>query len=123
MQFKRKPDAFNLHSFITRMMGDEDLAHEVATQFYDDLFWMLTDLELHVGTDDYESIRKQAHRIKGSAANVGGDALADAASKLELATRSGDSSIVASLAADTVTQAALLRTELRLWLASSRRLY
>ena len=47
-------------------------------------------LKQHVAQSDLESIWKQAHKIKGSAANVGGEALRDVASKMEQAGKAGD---------------------------------
>ena len=51
---------------------------------------LLADLAEGFERKDLQSIGKQAHKLKGSAANVGGDALRDVALRVETAGKAGD---------------------------------
>jgi CheY-like chemotaxis protein/HPt (histidine-containing phosphotransfer) domain-containing protein len=105
--------AFNRESFLTRMMSDEGFAREVATQFLAELPTLLSELKETVGQGDLESVWKQAHKMKGSAANVGGDALRDVASQLERASKAGDRSTIHDSVSDIERQAARLSAALK----------
>ena len=76
------------------MMGDEEFAHEVAAEFVKELPTLIGALEDWVREASLESIWKEAHKIKGSAANVGGEALRDIALKVEQAGKAGNSAEV-----------------------------
>jgi HPt (histidine-containing phosphotransfer) domain-containing protein len=97
------------------MMGDEELAREVITQFLTDLPTVIRDLQQQIAESDLISIGKSAHRIKGSAANVGGEALADAASRLEQAAKSGDWAEAALSAKNVAWEATRLQEILNGW--------
>jgi len=91
---REKPESgrlvFNSAVFLERMMGDEGFAREVAAQFLQELPTMLSTLKEQVAREDIGAIWKQAHKIKGAAANVGGDALRDAAWEVEQAGKAAD---------------------------------
>ena len=106
---------FNREVFLERMMGDEEFAHEVAAGFVDDLPALLSAMLEQVALGDLESIWKQAHKIKGSAANVGGEALRDAAIEIEAAGKAGDLARVALWIPELETQTARLNEALRQW--------
>jgi PAS domain S-box-containing protein len=81
---------FNREVFLQRMMGDEEFAREVAVHFLEDLPELISTMRENVARADIESIWKQAHKIKGSAANVGGELLRDAAMEVEKAGKAGN---------------------------------
>jgi PAS domain S-box-containing protein len=81
---------FDREAFLGRMMGDEQFAHEVVAEFVKETPALIQTLAECVARGDLESIWKLAHKIKGSAANVGGESLRDAALKMEQAGKVGD---------------------------------
>jgi HPt (histidine-containing phosphotransfer) domain-containing protein len=84
------PLVFNRKVFLQRMMGDEDFAREVAVHFLEDMPELMSTMRENVARVDIESIWQQAHKIKGSAANVGGELLRDAALEVEQASKAGN---------------------------------
>jgi PAS domain S-box-containing protein len=85
---------FNRELFLTRMMGDEGFAREIAAQFLAELPSLLDKLKEGIAQKDLESVWKQAHKMKGSAANVGGEALREIALELEKAGKARDMATV-----------------------------
>ena len=69
----------------------------------------LAQLEADRGAGDLQAMTRQAHKIKGAARLVGALELADAATLLETAGRSGDWASVLPLAVDVATAVARLR--------------
>ena len=106
---------FNREAFLQRMMGDEEFAREVAAQFLVELPSLLATLTEGAARKDAESVWKLAHKIKGSAANVGGDALKEAASDLEKAGKAGDLAGFAAGVSELETRAACLQDALQQW--------
>jgi signal transduction histidine kinase/DNA-binding response OmpR family regulator/HPt (histidine-containing phosphotransfer) domain-containing protein len=104
---------FNRELFLTRMMGDEGFAQDVAAQFLGDLPALLSSLIEAVAQKDLESIWKQAHRMKGSAANVGGEALSNVASELGEAGKAGDLATAIRLISELEIRTARLSAELQ----------
>jgi len=114
---------FNREKFLERMMGDEEFAREVAAEFLKELPALVSILKQHVAQLDLEAIWKQAHKIKGSAANVGGEALRDVALKVEQAGKAGNSEDVVHWAPELEVHAAQLIDAMQSWqaeLASSK---
>jgi PAS domain S-box-containing protein len=106
---------FNREIFLQRMMGDEDFARDVAAGFLEELPAMLGALKEQIDRGDCESIWKQAHKMKGSAANVGGEALRDVALKIEQAGKVGDLPEIARWILELETQVARLNEAFRQW--------
>ncbi len=69
--------------FLARIMDDEELAREVEATFLEDIPLQLGRLEEAVAAGDRETVRRQAHKIKGAAANLGAGALREAALRVE----------------------------------------
>jgi HPt (histidine-containing phosphotransfer) domain-containing protein len=76
---------FDRKAFLERMMGDEELAETVLKGFLEDIPKQITVLKEQVEKGDAEMAGAQAHKIKGSAANVGGEALSGVALEMEKA--------------------------------------
>jgi CheY-like chemotaxis protein/HPt (histidine-containing phosphotransfer) domain-containing protein len=108
---------FNREKFLERMMGDEEFAHEVAAEFMKELPTLVSTLKQNVAELDLESIWKQAHKIKGSAANVGGEALRDVAMKVEQAGKASNSAEIIQWVPELGIQAAKLIEALQYWQA------
>ncbi|MHB8893507.1 MAG: response regulator [Candidatus Limnocylindrales bacterium] len=81
---------FDKEGLLARLMDDEGLARTVAGAFLDDIPRRIATLRGYLGTGDAAGALRQAHSIKGAAANIGGEALREAAFRVEEAARSGD---------------------------------
>jgi CheY-like chemotaxis protein/nitrogen-specific signal transduction histidine kinase len=106
---------FHREKFLERMMGDEEFAREVAAGFVNELPAMLSGLKEGFEQKDIESVWKQAHKMKGSAANVGGEALRDVAMKVEQAGKAGDPEEVTRWIPELELQCARLNEALQKW--------
>jgi len=77
-------------TLLERLMGDSDLVREIGRAFLDDIPGRMAALAASVGAGDAPDAGRQAHTIKGAAANVGGEALCEVAAGIEEAGRDGD---------------------------------
>jgi CheY-like chemotaxis protein/HPt (histidine-containing phosphotransfer) domain-containing protein len=89
--------AFDRAGFIARLLDDEDLARAVATGFLDDIPGQIAALRASLEVGDEDAALRQSHSIKGASANVGGEAVREAAAEVERAVREGDLAGAASL--------------------------
>jgi HPt (histidine-containing phosphotransfer) domain-containing protein len=78
---------FDRENFLRRVMGDEELAAAVLDGFRDDLPRLFARLDEALKAGDAEKATLAAHTIKGSSANVGAEALRQAATRVEEAAR------------------------------------
>jgi CheY-like chemotaxis protein/HPt (histidine-containing phosphotransfer) domain-containing protein len=106
---------FNREEFLGRMVDDEDFARAVSAGFLEDLPKQLMALKEQLAQEDLESVWKQAHKMKGSAASVGGEALRDAALKVEQAGKAGDLAALAGRVSELEVQTARLQEALQQW--------
>jgi signal transduction histidine kinase/DNA-binding response OmpR family regulator/HPt (histidine-containing phosphotransfer) domain-containing protein len=85
----REPEMalFDRQGMMARLMDDEDLAHEVVDCFLEDIPRQIAALRNFIEEGDTNGAERQAHTIKGAAANVGGERLREAAYKIEMAAR------------------------------------
>ena len=74
---------------MARLMGDEDLAKEIIAVFPGRRPTQIHWLKRHSTGVTRRSAGRQAHTIKGAAANVGGMALSAVASEMEKAGEAG----------------------------------
>jgi signal transduction histidine kinase/HPt (histidine-containing phosphotransfer) domain-containing protein/AmiR/NasT family two-component response regulator len=81
---------FDETSLVERLMGDHDLAREIARCFLDDIPTRIEALRGCLDAEDAKGAQRQAHTIKGAAANVSGDALSKLAAELDQAGKAGD---------------------------------
>ena len=59
-------------AMLKRLMDDEDLARTIMAGFIGDIPVQIEKLEQFIKNKDIQSVERQAHTIKGAAANVGG---------------------------------------------------
>jgi len=69
---------------LERAGGDMELVIEVAGLFLDDYPRLLSEMEQSIEQGDREMLRRSAHTLKGSAANIAAKPVAEAALKLEM---------------------------------------
>ena len=77
------PVVFDQKAFMDRVMDDAELACTILSSFVEDMPKHLVKLKEHASSGDYKTIERLAHRIKGSAASVGGCSFSQAALSLE----------------------------------------
>jgi len=87
---------FDRQALVHRMMGDMNLARKVVASFLEDLSEQISALKERLAREDLESVWKQAHTVKGAAANIGGEALKELANEMEMAGKAGDLAAVAA---------------------------
>jgi CheY-like chemotaxis protein len=81
---------FTFDVMVERLDNDQEIAREIAEIFVSSSAELLQDLAAAVSVGDAELIRARAHSIKGSAGNIGAEALQDVAGAMEGAGRDGD---------------------------------
>ncbi len=90
-------EIFDREGLRKRLMGDDALCGEVIATFLQDMQRVMGELKDAPAAGDMEAVRRQAHTIKGSAANVCAMALSEAAFELEKAAEVGNPDQVAHL--------------------------
>ncbi len=83
-------NVFDEADFVTRMLDDRTLARRIALSFLHDTPNRIDVLEGHVARGDAELAGREAHGIKGAAANVSAEELRRVAEAMEEAGRRGD---------------------------------
>lgn len=80
----------NRSSLLDRCLGNQELAGRVLDKLADTLAQEQTRLNAALATSDFEQLVNVAHRLKGTAANTGAEALCQAAERLEAIAQRGD---------------------------------
>jgi signal transduction histidine kinase/HPt (histidine-containing phosphotransfer) domain-containing protein/ActR/RegA family two-component response regulator len=90
------PVVFDREGMLDRLTNDEHLSHLVVDAFLDDIPRQIETLRRCLNESDANGVARQAHLLKGAAANVGGEALRAVAIDLEIAGNLGDLSSIAA---------------------------
>lgn len=77
--------------------GDDELLSELLSLFRDTSPALLAEIQTAISEQDHDRLRRAAHTLKGSAANVGATATSDAARIMEAAIVAGDFARATSL--------------------------
>jgi PAS domain S-box-containing protein len=83
------PPVFDRETLKNRLMGDEELVKEICAGFLEDIPGQMQSLREYIERCDASSAGRQAHTIKGAAANVGAMALNAVALNMEKAAKAG----------------------------------
>lgn len=108
----RETVVFDRTGFLDRLMNDDQLARRVLKGFIDTVPGQMTALAEAVNKAQPDLARRTAHSIKGAAANIGGEALREAAGKIEEFGKAGDLKSVAALLPELEQQLKKLGPEL-----------
>ena len=92
-----KDDIFDKNSFLDRLLGDEDLAKEIIKGFIEDSLRQIGILKEAFDNRNPHVIHRQAHSLKGAAANISATALKELSNQIEIAGETGDLIKAASL--------------------------
>jgi PAS domain S-box-containing protein len=85
-----EPVVFDRKGFLDRVMGDEAVAAMVLDVFLSDVPQQIGRLKDAITSGDHGLAEKQAHQVKGAAANVGAEALRKVATEMEGLGKTGD---------------------------------
>jgi len=99
-----EPMIFDRNDLLERIMGDETLLQTLLELFLQDIPPRLQALQQALQQSDTDTLRQQAHSIKGAAANLGAGRMHTSADALEQAAKAQDLS-AASLALTQLQQA------------------
>jgi PAS domain S-box-containing protein len=83
-------DVFDHKDFLHRLLGDAGLAITIIESFLKDMPIQITALKASLHDGDVDAVKSQAHKIKGTAANVAGNDLARSAAAMELSGKDRD---------------------------------
>jgi HPt (histidine-containing phosphotransfer) domain-containing protein len=89
---------------MARLMDDEDLVRMIVAGFLKDIPKQISALKEYIDQGGAEQAGSQAHKIKGAAANVGGEALRAVAFEMEMAGKAGDLAAVKARMTDLEAQ-------------------
>jgi PAS domain S-box-containing protein len=107
---------FDLDSMRERLSGNDELIVEIIKVFLADIPDQIKKLKDFMGKGDITSIERQAHTIKGAAANVGGDRLRAVAFKMEKGARGGNPDDAGSYLAELEKQFEMLHETMSNWI-------
>ncbi len=85
MQDDRRMMIFNKTAALKFVDHDENILEEIARLFLDDTPGQMAKLEESFAGGDLKTAERLAHSVKGSALNLGAEALVEAASRAEKA--------------------------------------
>jgi len=105
---------FDKNSFLNRLLGDEDLAAEIIKGFIEDSMRQIGILKEAFDNRDANVVHRQAHSLKGAAANISATALKGLAYQIEIAGKTGDLINAASLIPELDIQFEVLKKTLTL---------
>jgi PAS domain S-box-containing protein len=94
---KDAPSTFQRNHLLATLLGDEELTDSIILLFLEDMPRQITILKERIARGLSEEARSQAHKIKGSAANVGAMDLKETAHAMETAGREKDMERLKSL--------------------------
>jgi len=103
------PTVWDRAAMLERVLGDEELAGRILERFRVDIPRQIQVLKEFLEAGDVSGVEREAHTIKGVAANVGGEALRAVAFEMEKASRAGDLGVVKGRMADLESQFERLR--------------
>jgi signal transduction histidine kinase/CheY-like chemotaxis protein/HPt (histidine-containing phosphotransfer) domain-containing protein len=106
------PPVFDRDGMMARLMGDRELAQVVAGGFLEEIPGQIGALKRYLADGDPAGARRQAHSIKGAAANVGGEALRAVALAAEMAGQAGDLDAIMDGMPELESQFARLKEEM-----------
>jgi CheY-like chemotaxis protein/HPt (histidine-containing phosphotransfer) domain-containing protein len=104
---------FDRKGYMERLLDDIELAHSIMEEFLKDIPSQIRTLETLLESGDRNGVERQAHTIKGTSANVGGEQLRAVAAAMEKAAKAGDLHSVKAQIPEMETQFARLREAMK----------
>ncbi len=81
--FSPQTDDFHYDELVNRVLGDRILANTIIEQFISDMHEQIKQLHRSQNTEDLAVFRRQVHKMKGAAANVGAKKLKELIEEIE----------------------------------------
>jgi HPt (histidine-containing phosphotransfer) domain-containing protein len=110
---------FDKAGMMNRLMGDGELAQALIELFLTDTPRQIEALQTDLDAGEALLVERRIHTIKGSAANVGAEALRAAALKLEILAMDGDMASVRACAPELMSQFERVEAAMRKEMASN----
>jgi two-component system, sensor histidine kinase and response regulator len=107
------PPAVDLEALRQITGGDAEFERELADTFVASGDQALADIIAALKTNDYDTVRKRAHALKGASANIHAVSLSTVASNLENAARSQALPVMSGLVDELAQKLAAVNAELR----------
>ena len=107
------PPIFNRAALLERLMNDEGMVREIVKAFAQVLPGNVEQLKNFVADGNAREVQLQAHKIRGAALNLGGEALASLLLTMEDAARDKDFHVITLRAAELDTQLIALMTAIK----------
>jgi two-component system, sensor histidine kinase and response regulator len=107
------PPAIDLEALRQITGGDAEFERELADTFVASGDQALADIIAALKTNDYDTVRKRAHALKGASANIHALSLCSVASSLETAARSQAGPVMSGLVDELAQKLAAVNAELR----------
>ncbi|MGO9014192.1 MAG: response regulator, partial [Dissulfurispiraceae bacterium] len=104
---------FDYAGLLERIMDDKGLAGTIVTAFMEEIPRMLDDLREQIVRGDAGLAGRQAHKIKGSAANTGCVAMSAIAADMQKAGEQGEMETLITLMSELESQLALLKAKIK----------
>lgn len=99
-----RKDIFDRQGALERVAGDEELLDELLELFIEEAQTQLDRIEQHLDARDAEAAGREAHSLKGSAANLSMELLRAKAYEVETAGKNGDVELARGLLAELRTR-------------------
>jgi two-component system sensor histidine kinase/response regulator len=90
----------NLEKVLDEFLGNQAVLKDVLRAFADHIPQQIESMSQALSERDFEVVRTQAHALKGGAANLTADRLADLASRIEFSAFQADSRYISGLLKD-----------------------
>ncbi|MEI6291229.1 MAG: response regulator, partial [Chloroflexota bacterium] len=103
------PVIFDREGLLDRLMHDDELIKLVVDGFVENIPQQIIALKQYLAEGDIKSAERQAHTIKGAAANLGGEVLRAVASDMEKAGHAGNSQTILEAVPELERQYNILR--------------
>ena len=107
------PPVFDKQDLMARLMDDDNLIRTIVAAFLEDIPEQIRALKGYIEQGEAEPAGRQAHKIKGAAANVGGMALSAVAFEVEKAGQAGRLDEIAAFMPELERQFELLKAQMR----------
>lgn len=110
---------FDAEKFLKHVLNKKDLANEIINIFFEDLNMFMGVIRSATESGDYVTLRKSAHRLKGSSINVSAEKLSALFLKLEMIGKTNTIVGANAVLDDIFTEIEHFKTAISLWKASS----
>jgi two-component system sensor histidine kinase/response regulator len=80
-------EVFDKSGFLERLGGDESLYRKLLDMFLDDAPIQIEKMQQYLKDEDLAGVQLRAHSLKGVAMSIGGKAMQEVASEIEVAAR------------------------------------